>query len=235
MSRRRTTLPSPTGDDVRVNGGVLGLSALPDDADETEAPASTRERILNSAELLFAEHGFDRVTMPMIATASGITAGAIYKHFDSKSDLFFEMVRGVVRSSPPPAAEWASDEPMLPRLIATYTTSRARLLRQLAVEIHYASAKDSGVRALLRRSLDDNVEQIRDGVASLQRSGKLDQTVDPQSVARVVLVFVMGLMHMDTLLPDLVGDAKWQGFVQERVAALIGLIDSKSGAHPATD
>src|SRR6516165_12576295 len=108
MSRRRTALPSPTGDDVRVNGGVVGLSALRDDADKTEASASTRERILNSAELLFAEHGFDRVTMPMIASASGITAGAIYKHFDSKSDLFFEMVRGVVRSSPSPAAEWAS-------------------------------------------------------------------------------------------------------------------------------
>jgi AcrR family transcriptional regulator len=186
------------------------------------ASASTRERILKSAERLFAEHGFDRVTMPMIAAASGITAGAIYKHFESKSDLFFEVVRRVVQALPIPAAESASDGTFLPRIVATYTTNRAKLLRQLAVEIHYASSKHSKVRHIVRRSLDHNIEQIRDGIASLQRAGNIDQTIDPQSLARAMIVFVMGLMHMETLLPHLVGDTEWHDFVQDRVAALIG-------------
>jgi AcrR family transcriptional regulator len=194
------------------------VSALQDHA----ASTSTRERILKSAERLFAEHGFDRVTMPMIAASSGITAGAIYKHFESKSDLFFEVVRRVVQALPIPAAESASDGTFLPRIVATYTTNRAKLLRQLAVEIHYASSKHPKVRHILRRSLDYNIEQIRDGIASLQRAGNIDQTIDPQSLARVMIVFVMGLMHMETLLPQLVGDSEWHDFVQDRVAALIG-------------
>ena len=61
---------------------------------------STRDRILRAAERLFAERGFSSVSMPAIAEASGITAGAIYKHFDSKSDLFFEVVQRTVQSTP---------------------------------------------------------------------------------------------------------------------------------------
>jgi AcrR family transcriptional regulator len=181
---------------------------------------------LTSAERLFAEHGFDGVSMPMVAAASGITAGAIYKHFDNKSDLFFKVVQHVVQSVPIPTAESASDATLLPRIVATYTTQKLKLLRQLAIEIHYASAKHPKVRQVLRRSLDHNIEQIRDGVAAMQRTGNLDQAVDSQSLACVVMVFVMGLMHMETLLPQLVGDAKWYDFVQGRVAALMGMPDS---------
>jgi Bacterial regulatory proteins, tetR family len=47
----------------------------------------TRERILNAAAQLFAEHGFTGASMPAIAQLSGITAGAIYRHFASKEEL----------------------------------------------------------------------------------------------------------------------------------------------------
>src|SRR5690349_23523927 len=66
------------------------------------APGSTRDRILAAAQTLFARHGFAGVSMPSIAKASGITAGAIYKHFESKDDLFFEVVSRTVRSAPLP-------------------------------------------------------------------------------------------------------------------------------------
>jgi AcrR family transcriptional regulator len=215
MSNRRTFPP-----------GAFARSASRNRVDKSAAPASTPERILTSAERLFARHGFDGVTMPLVAAASGITAGAIYKHFDSKSDLFFKVVQRVVQSVPIPAAESESDPTLLPRIVATYTTQKLKLLRQLAVEIHYASVKHPKVRQVLRRSLDHNIEQIRDGVAAMQRAGKLDQTIDSQSLACVLMVFVMGLMHMETLLPQLVSDAKWQDFVQDRVAALMGMPDS---------
>jgi hypothetical protein len=32
----------------------------------------------------------------------------------------------------------------------------------------------------------------------------------------------MGLLHMDTLLPNLIGDKSWRDFVHERIPALIG-------------
>jgi AcrR family transcriptional regulator len=190
---------------------------------ESVPPVHTRERILTSAERLFAEYGFDGVTMPMVAAASAITAGAIYKHFESKSDLFFMVVERVVQSVAVPATEGESSATLLPRIIATYTTQRLKLLRQLAVEIHYASGKHARVRQVLRSALDRNIEQIRTGVTAMQQEGKLDQSVDPQFLACAVMVFVMGLMHMETLLPQLVDDAKWYGFVQDRLVALMGI------------
>jgi AcrR family transcriptional regulator len=204
-------------------------------AREFVAPIPTRERILTSAERLFAEHGFDGVTMPMVAAASAITAGAIYKHFDSKSDLFFRVVQRVVQAAAVPAAGSESNATLLPRLVATYTTQRLKLLRQLAVEIHYASVKHAKVRQVLRSSLDRNLEQICDGVVAMQRAGRLDPSLDPQFMACGVMVFVMGLMHMETLLPQLVDDAKWYGFVQDRVAALMGIADAPSREPSQSD
>ncbi|MBV9874082.1 MAG: TetR/AcrR family transcriptional regulator [Verrucomicrobia bacterium] len=218
MSNRRTSPP-----------GAFATSDPRKRADKTAGAASTPERILTSAECLFAQHGFEGVTMPMVAAASGITAGAIYKHFDSKSDLFFKVVQRVVRSAPIPTAESESEPALLPHIIATYATPKLKQLRQLAVEIHYASVKHPRVRQLLRRAVDHNIRQIRDGVAAMQRAGKLDQTIDAESLACVVMVFIMGLMHMETLLPQLVGDAKWGDLVQDRVAALMGMRDSGSG------
>jgi AcrR family transcriptional regulator len=218
MVNRGTSRASPARRRVRLAAG-----ATKGRADKPIASGSTPERILASAERLFAEQGFDGVSMPMIAAASGITAGAIYKHFASKADLFFEVVRRAVQSVSLPAAESASDATLLPRIFATFTTERVKLMRQLAVEIHYASVKNPKVRQVLSRALDHNIEQIREGVGTLQRAGKLDPTIDAQLLACAAMVFVMGLMHMETLLPQLVGDAKWHGFVQDRVAALMGL------------
>jgi hypothetical protein len=47
--------------------------------------------------------------------------------------------------------------------------------------------------------------------------------LDPDHVARVFCILIMGLIHMDTLLPDLVGDGSWREFIRERAALLIGV------------
>src|SRR5271156_4035307 len=93
------------------------------------AKVPTRERILAAAEGLFASRGFDGVTMPAIAEASGITAGAIYKHFTGKAALFFEVVRRAVEAAPASA-----DGGSLPEMVASYTTRRLKRVRQMAVE-----------------------------------------------------------------------------------------------------
>jgi len=185
------------------------------------APDSTRGRILTAAERLFAEHGFAGVSMPAIAKACGITAGAIYKHFASKDDLFFEVVSRAVQSVPLP--DGPSDATSLPEVLAMYTAPRLKLLRLLAVETHYASARHPKVRRLLRRSLDHNIAQIGEAIVAARDAGKLVFTGDPRLLAGSVMVFVLGLMHMETLLPDKIGDAAWHDFIRDRVRILLGM------------
>jgi len=50
-----------------------------------------------------------------------------------------------------------------------------------------------------------------------------DSTRGREFTARALMVFLMGLNHMDTLHPQLVGDQAWREFVAAHVAALLGL------------
>jgi AcrR family transcriptional regulator len=49
--------------------------------------------ILRAARSLFAEKGFDGTSVSDIASAVGVADGAIYRHFDSKRAILFEVIR----------------------------------------------------------------------------------------------------------------------------------------------
>jgi AcrR family transcriptional regulator len=191
-------------------------------------PISTRERILTSAERLFAEHGFDGVTMPMVAAASAITAGAVYKHFDRKSDLFFKVVQRVVQSVAVAAAERESNATLLPRIVATYTTQKLTLLRQLAVEIHYASVKHAKVCQVLRSSPGPQYRANPRGRGG-HAAGRQTRPECRSSIPGMQRhVFCHGVDAYGDSLAHLVDDPKWYRFVQDRVVALIGISDARS-------
>ena len=49
-----------------------------------------KKALIVHAGMLFAEHGFDRVTTRMIAESAGVNVSAIHYHFESKEDLYIE-------------------------------------------------------------------------------------------------------------------------------------------------
>src|ERR1700722_19942590 len=150
----------------RAGGAPAATSRAPR---RTAAGAAPRERILAAAERLFAERGYTGVSMPAIAAAAGITAGAIYKHFESKEQLFFTIVRRAVEAAPATtAAEGLAGGPALAAIVAAYTTRRLKRVRQLAVEIHYAAAQDPKVRRLLRAAIDGEIAGMAERLAAGQ-------------------------------------------------------------------
>ncbi len=54
----------------------------------TSKAAETRQRILDAAEALFAQHGFASVTVRQIMKRANADVALAYYHFDSKRDLF---------------------------------------------------------------------------------------------------------------------------------------------------
>ncbi|WP_232219891.1 TetR family transcriptional regulator [Pseudogulbenkiania sp. MAI-1] len=56
-----------------------------------EESLETRSLILDTAERVFAEQGVSRTSLADIATAAGLTRGAIYWHFKNKADVFTAM------------------------------------------------------------------------------------------------------------------------------------------------
>lgn len=49
---------------------------------------TTKERIVTAAVRLFSKDGYEAVTVEQIATAVGIKAPSLYKHYKSKKDIF---------------------------------------------------------------------------------------------------------------------------------------------------
>lgn len=56
------------------------------------SPEATRRRMLEAAERLFLEHGFDGTSLRMLTAAAGVNLAAVNYHFGGKDELFRAML-----------------------------------------------------------------------------------------------------------------------------------------------
>src|SRR5215475_530434 len=73
-----------------MRGQDLGEAAMGARVIAFEAPKSsvTKGRILDTAEELFMEHGFEATTLRQITAAAGVNLAAVHYHFGGKEELF---------------------------------------------------------------------------------------------------------------------------------------------------
>ena len=54
--------------------------------------STVRKKIIDSARRLFNRHGFESVSLAEIMAGAGLTHGGFYSYFNSKSDLYAEVL-----------------------------------------------------------------------------------------------------------------------------------------------
>ena len=59
---------------------------------------TTREQIIEAAAQLFAEHGYEGMTLKAIAQKVGIKAPSIYAYYKNKEDVLLHIYKNVLRS-----------------------------------------------------------------------------------------------------------------------------------------
>ena len=64
-----------------MSGSVVTLN-------DGRVPAATKDRILDAAEALFMEHGFEATSLRAITAAAAVNLAAVNYHFGSKEELF---------------------------------------------------------------------------------------------------------------------------------------------------
>lgn len=89
---------------------------------KTTPERTTREEILRLSARLFAQHGYDGVSMRDVAAAVGFTQAALYYHFANKDQLYLEAVTLEVRER----------GAVLQRLLASDISPSERLVRFVA-------------------------------------------------------------------------------------------------------
>ncbi|HWW83067.1 MAG TPA: helix-turn-helix domain-containing protein [Vicinamibacterales bacterium] len=96
-----------------------------------------KKRIVNSARRLFNQYGFDGVSIDRIMAGAGLTRGAFYTHFSSKSDLYADVVTCFF-NTPGATNQWPGVRLDLEARDASAQIIRAYLSRQHADAVETA-------------------------------------------------------------------------------------------------
>ncbi|MGZ5202156.1 MAG: TetR family transcriptional regulator [Telluria sp.] len=167
-----------------------------------EEAAATRDGILDAAEQLFAEHGVSRTTLQHIATAAGVTRGAIYWHFDDKVALFNAMIERVVMPLEVALAEMDTADPlgdlreyMLGGLRTTVQDPRARRVFEIAsLKMEFVGELDAA-RVRRHQSLEGWMKRSEERIRLAQEQGTVRAGVVPRAAALAMWSLVDGLIR----------------------------------------
>jgi AcrR family transcriptional regulator len=157
----------------------------------------TRRRIVEAASRLFAERGFDNITIEQIAAAADVGKGTIYNYFETKEAVLFEFLFDLEERVQRGLAKFAEAPGPLDRVIADWIRYQFRmksphlpfvrvflaqlLLRAADLEEHIARTQlcvDPPLAALLER---------------LQQRGLIPEGADLKRIAHELKCLHFGL------------------------------------------
>lgn len=117
-----------------------------------------RESILQAANLVFGQRGYDTVRIDDVAAAAGVSKALIYEHFRSKQELYGELMNRAALE-------------MLERIVAAASAPEAsgpsRLERGAAAGFSFVTEKPEAFQMFVRDVTDPEVAQQQ---AALRRS-----------------------------------------------------------------
>lgn len=177
-----------------------------------EEAAATRELLLDTAERVFAERGVTRASLQDIASAAGLTRGAIYWHFKDKAELYIAMMERVCHP-----CESAGEEPAcaaqrdVEQLLREELLGPLRLLRDderarrvFTILIHRTEFQEelASVYARHREALAEFSSELAAVLRQGQALGRWRADAPPDTLARSLVALLNGLMARATLDDD---------------------------------
>jgi TetR/AcrR family acrAB operon transcriptional repressor len=170
-----------------------------------EEAAATRDSILDAAEILFAKHGVSRTTLQHIATAAGVTRGAIYWHFVDKGAVFSAMMERATmpmdaavklagERAPTDPLQSLRDEMMAVLQIVEGDEKARRVFEIATLKTEFTDEVDSA-RAHKRESVARWRGRLQDQFAQAKAEGTLPASVDPRNASMCMWVMLDGLIR----------------------------------------
>ena len=159
-----------------------------------------RERLLDAAERLILERGFDAMGIGAVAAHAGIGKGAVYLEFASKRDLLDAVLRRATRR--------LRDRVQLevgatPGLGAAYRSAARALLEDTLMTAAFLDDRavlGSHVETVADDRYRRRHEGVVDWVGELQARGALVADVSPEHVALALSSATIGLLSASRLL-----------------------------------
>jgi len=178
-ARKRRAARRPRPPRARARRGSAPAAAPP--------AARTRERLVDAARGLLEEGGYATASVQAVADRAGVSAGALYRHFASKAELFVEVFRDAARKDLAAIDAAAATGGCVERLAAAVAAHARRALhrRRLAWALLYEPVDPlvDAERLVYRRTYCRHMAGLlRQGIAA----GEIpDQNVELSAAALV--------------------------------------------------
>jgi AcrR family transcriptional regulator len=147
-----------------------------------EQAQQTRQRVLDSARLLFVQRGYEGTSIAAIAEAAGVSEETIYVRFRNKRALLGEVVRRAVRGTDPrpiPEQEGpgrlatATDQHEQLRIFATDIVERLQRAAPLVAIVAAAARSHPELAELHERLHADRLANMQVLIRALSANGPL--------------------------------------------------------------
>jgi AcrR family transcriptional regulator len=187
--------------------------------------ADTRERLLRAAADVFAERGYDGTRVADIATAAGVSNGALYAHFDSKAELLVHALRTHGRRLLAELFAADPDRSVTELLLVIGRSLRTHRDRgDLIVEGLVAARRDEDVAEPMRDYVGERADWLAGLMRIAQAAGELDPALSPDALAHFCLLLAMGSA---LVTPEMhaVDDGEWMELLSRVVTALAPAIE----------
>lgn len=218
------------------------MAAVPNSIAETSRSRAqgTRTAVLDAAERLFAERGFEATSLNDVGAAAGVSRGTPGYFFGSKAELYravlercFAEVRAVVRSGRERAlASGEAAETVLAGVVSEYfdfITANPNFVRLIEWE-----ALTGGHNL---EAVPPHIEAAREALAALSEELQLDPR-HPADAAQLLLSVIglcwFPLVHSGTMHRALGIDPTAPAFLQARKRHVVDLVLTGALGRPAT-
>ena len=167
-----------------------------------------RQRIIDAAAQLFADHGYEGTRVRMVAQQAGVSPHTVRRLTGGRAELFAAVITQKVRSEAAERVEAAADHPelgpplaVLLEAAAQVFTAPARSWDVLELEALTRAHRDPELRAAESARLAGRVENARALVHQVGRAGGLDADVAEDALTHFVVALSVGLAVVDPVLP----------------------------------
>lgn len=169
-----------------------------------EEAQATRSHILDTAELVFEQHGVSGTSLNEIAIAAGLTRGPIYWHFDDKADLFNAMMDRVTLplEARDEAGGFTGDDITLSQVRGGFVDllrkvindpQLRRVLEIAAHKVEYVGAMDA-VRERHLKMRNSCLDDLERALKRAVRTGQMPKGISPRAGAIGLLALFDGLL-----------------------------------------
>jgi len=170
-----------------------------------EEAAATRDSILDAAEILFAKQGVSRTTLQHIATAAGVTRGAIYWHFVDKGAVFSAMmdratmpmdtaIQQLGERQVADPLQRLRDEMMAVLKIVVSDEKSRRVFEIATLKTEFTDEVESA-RVRKREAVAEWRARMESQLAEACANGQLPAGVDPHNAAMCMWIMLDGLLR----------------------------------------